>query len=66
MSDDILDDVLFEYDAALRLGVCKRTLKRWRDTGQGPIYGYIGRRVIYLRANLNAWVLRHQRDPGAR
>lgn len=32
------------------------TLPRWRTEGRGPAWSYLGRRVVYLRADLLAFV----------
>jgi predicted DNA-binding transcriptional regulator AlpA len=45
-----------EADAAVRLGVSRRTLQRWRSTGDGPAYVRIGPRCVrYTVAALAAW-----------
>ncbi len=47
----------FEQDeAAAELKVCQRTLDRWRRLGDGPPITKIGRRVLYRRSSLQAWL----------
>ncbi len=48
-------DELSEADAAELLGVTKATLANWRWRGYGPSYLKIGRRIIYLRRDLEEW-----------
>jgi len=48
--------LLKEKQAAERLGVSRRTLQRWRLSGDGPPFVRIGpRRVAYAEAALAAW-----------
>jgi len=50
------DMLLKETQAAERLGVSRRTLQRWRISGDGPPFVRIGpRRVAYAEAALAAW-----------
>lgn len=42
--------------AALYLGLSRRTLEKWRLTGQGPPYSKRGRRCLYRLEDLDAWV----------
>jgi len=49
-------ELLKEKQAAEALGVSKRTLQRWRFSGDGPPFTRIGpRRVAYPEAALAAW-----------
>ena len=52
------------------MGLSPRTLERYRVTGQGPLYLKVGRRVLYRRVDLDAWlenkVRRSTLDPGPR
>ncbi len=41
--------------AALYLGLSRRTLEKWRLTGQGPPYSKRGRRCLYRLEDLDAW-----------
>ena len=42
--------------AAARLGVCPRTLARWRVRGEGPAWAKLGGRILYSAAELLKWV----------
>ena len=46
-----------EEEAATYLKVSPRTLQKWRQIRRGPAYVSQGRRVTYLRPDLNAWLL---------
>jgi len=52
---DILD-VLRASDAARVLGLSQSTLAKLRLSGNGPIYCKLGRRVVYRRKDLAAWL----------
>ena len=55
---------LTEQEAAALIRVSPRTLRRWRQHGTGPpVAGYAGRRALYRRSELLAW-LRRQREGG--
>lgn len=41
--------------AAERLFSKVRTLERWRQTGFGPVYVKLGKRVLYSEESLAAW-----------
>lgn len=43
-------------EAAEYLRVCHRTLIRWRGQGTGPAYCKAGQRILYRRADLDAWL----------
>jgi len=42
--------------AAMYVGLSPCTLNRMRVTGEGPRYAKAGRRVVYDRADLDAWI----------
>jgi len=53
---------LTEPEAAEMLRVSPRTLRRWRQLGTGPpVAGYAGRRALYRRSDLLAWLRRTKR-----
>jgi DNA-binding transcriptional MerR regulator len=53
---------LTETEAAKAIRVSARTLRRWRAEGTGPpVAGYAGRRALYRRSELLAWLRRSQR-----
>jgi predicted DNA-binding transcriptional regulator AlpA len=44
-------------DAAAKfLGLAVSTLAKMRLSGNGPVYCKLGRRVVYRRENLEAWI----------
>jgi hypothetical protein len=51
-----------EPEAAKVIRVSARTLRRWRTKGTGPpVAGYAGRRALYRRSELLAWLTRERR-----
>ena len=53
---------LTESEAAEILRVSARTLRRWRAVDSGPpVAGYAGRRALYRRSDLLAWLRRKER-----
>jgi hypothetical protein len=60
-SDD--EPFLTETEAAEVIRVSARTLRRWRAKGTGPpVAGYAGRRALYRRSELLAWLTRERRQ----
>ncbi len=55
-TEKLLTDFLEQDEAAAELKVCGRTLDRWRRLGEGPPLTKLGRRVLYRRASLQAWL----------
>lgn len=54
---------LTESEAAEAIRVSPRTLRRWRLNGTGPpVAGYAGRRALYRRSELLAWLRRKRED----
>ena len=55
-------------EAGRYLGLSHRTLRRYRVTGEGPLYYRLGGRVRYRRDDLDAWAAKRQEastsDPG--
>lgn len=55
-----MDDVATEFETleevALRLRQSVHTLRYWRQQGIGPKSARFGRRVMYKRADVDAWV----------
>ena len=47
--------------AAELIGMSSRTLEKWRVEGTGPPFLKLGRRVLYSRADLEAWLLSRRR-----
>ena len=44
------------HDPALALIATRGTLAQWRCRGHGPRYTKYGHRILYLGADLNAWL----------
>ena len=57
---DTIKALLAEYftpgEAAAELKVCERTLSRWHLLGEGPPVTKLGRRILYRRSSLLAWL----------
>ncbi|MGO9326693.1 MAG: helix-turn-helix transcriptional regulator [Steroidobacteraceae bacterium] len=54
--ENLLTDFLEQDEAAAELKVCSRTLDRWRRLGEGPPITKLGRRILYNRSSLRAWL----------
>ena len=50
-------------DAELEIIAARGTLAIWRHQGRGPRYLKFGNRVLYLGADLNAWLDQHAIEP---
>ena len=48
-------DLIPTSQAATKLGLSRRTLEKYRVTGDGPVFHKFGRRVLYRLADLEAW-----------
>jgi Helix-turn-helix domain len=55
-TENLLADFLEHREAAAELKVCGRTLNRWQKLGEGPPTTRLGRRVLYNRSSLLAWL----------
>jgi Helix-turn-helix domain len=55
-AENLLVDFLTQDEAAAELKVCERTLDRWRRLHEGPPVTKLGRRVLYQRSSLIAWL----------
>jgi len=65
-NETLLADFLTQDEAAAELKICERTLDRWRRLREGPPITKIGRRILYRRSSLQAWLrTREQRGPAA-
>jgi predicted DNA-binding transcriptional regulator AlpA len=56
----LLDDYLTIEQLAAELDIAVITLKRWGALRQGPPVTKIGRRVLYRRSAVQAWLLRQE------
>jgi hypothetical protein len=59
-ADTLLADFLTQDKAAAELKICERTLDRWRRLGEGPPITKLGRRVLYRRSSLQAWLCKRE------
>lgn len=54
------DEVLLTTDeAAALMRLNPKTLKKWRHMKQGPPYASIGRRIVYRRRDVQAFIDNH-------
>lgn len=60
ITESLLYDFLPKEETAVELGVCERTLDRWRNLGEGPPITKLGRRVFYRRSSVRAWLARRE------
>ena len=59
--EKLLADFLTQKEAAAELRVCERTLDRWRRLDEGPPITKLGRRPLYRRSSLQAWLRAQER-----
>jgi hypothetical protein len=56
-SEPLLSDYYTQKEAAAELKVTERTLDRWQRLREGPPITKLGRRILYRRSSLRAWLL---------
>lgn len=56
VTETLLADFLTQGEAAAELRVCERTLDRWRRLDEGPPITRLGRRILYRRSSVQAWL----------
>ncbi len=54
---------LSEREAATFLGITQRTLQDWRLNRRGPAYIKLGRRIVYGRDDLQAYLDANRVEP---
>jgi hypothetical protein len=59
----VLDGYLNEDEQAAEFGVVKRTLRSWRQKGEGGPYVKIGKQIFYPIAETAAWLRANVRTP---
>lgn len=65
ITEKLLADFLTPDEAAAELKVCARTLDRWRRLDEGPPITKLGRRTLYRRTSVQAWLrAREHHEPG--
>ena len=52
----MMKDLLLTTEVAELIRTPEATLRYWRHTGVGPKSARLGRRVVYRRADVEAWV----------
>jgi len=52
----LLHDWISRGDLAEELGICVETLRRWADARRGPKFIRAGRKILYRRATVLAWL----------
>lgn len=50
------DKILRIDDVAEMTGIPEPTLRRWRIEGRGPRAGKFGKRLVYRRSDVRAWI----------
>ena len=60
---DLLADYLSEHEAAPKLKQTVRTLRSWRQRGEGPPWTKIGRLIYYSRAGIGQWLKSLEHKP---
>lgn len=60
-----LDGRVRESAAARVLGVTAKTIRRWREAGQGPPFLLIGNRLTFRVCDLVEWLNQRRHDPQA-
>ena len=61
-SEPLLSDYFTQKEAASELRVTERTLDRWQRLREGPPITKLGRRILYRRSSLQAWLRRREGD----
>ena len=56
----VLADYMTRAELAAELGICERTLIRWEAMGEAPAITRVGRRPMYRRASVAAWLARRE------
>jgi hypothetical protein len=59
----VLADYLTEDEQAAALGLTVRTLRSWRQRGEGPPFVKVGKRVFYPIAGNAAWLKANEQAP---
>ena len=55
------DEYLDTAELSELIGLAKVTIEQWRARGDGPAYSKVGRRVVYKRSDVDAWLDEHKR-----
>jgi excisionase family DNA binding protein len=60
--EPVLSDYFTQKEAAAELKVTDRTLDRWQRLREGPPVTRLGRRILYRRSSLQAWLRKREGD----
>jgi hypothetical protein len=63
MPDKLLSDFLTPEELAGEFNLKVTTLKAWRRKGTGPNHTTIGKKILYRRATVIAWISARERSP---
>lgn len=55
-TQSLLHDWISRAELAAELGLCVETLRRWADARRGPKFIRAGRKILYRRATVLAWL----------
>jgi predicted DNA-binding transcriptional regulator AlpA len=58
----LLSDYLTPRQVAAELGICEKTLARWHAARRAPPRVTVGRRLLYRREAVAAWLLKREQD----
>jgi len=58
----LLSDYLTPRQVAAELGICEKTLARWHAARRAPPRVTVGRRLLYRREAVSAWLLKREQD----
>lgn len=62
VKDSVLDGYLTATELATELNVSPRTIARWRGLREGPPLVRVGRRIMYRRSSVAAWLAELERN----
>lgn len=60
--ETVSNHLLTETDLAAYLKVSKRTIQKWRLTGEGPSFLKIGHLVRYSKDDIDQWIVSHYQN----
>jgi hypothetical protein len=61
-SESLLSEYFTQEEAATELKVTGRTLDRWQRLREGPPITRLGRRILYRRSSLQAWLRAREKE----
>jgi predicted DNA-binding transcriptional regulator AlpA len=66
MTDDVDDDLLTTAEVATITRAPASTVRYWRHVGEGPRSFRLGKRVVYRRGDVLAWIAECEGDQSRR